>query len=420
MLKRLLMLFALVFVAAATASWFSQQAGDVQVEWMGWRGELPTSLAVVLIMIFALALVFFDRILRAIMNTPGWFGGRLRERRAAAGHRALTLGLMAVSAGEPEAARKQASRAERLLDAPKLTGLLVAQAAHMAGDHQAARRYFTSISADRETAFLGQIGLMRLALDGGDADAAHKAATAALTLNPKSWLAARALLELETDRSDWQAALPALAVMQKRHIKALQGSEADAIRRQRVAVYYLTARDQTGEDQSAKVRNLQKALDTDSGFLPAIIALADLYINQKAHGKARKILEAGFKQTPHSDLLPWLKVAWKANDGQFIARLEKLVETVGSLQRARAYKLAADVARIAGLDGEASRLSHEASVLVGDSDEAVMPEVWQCLSCKSLNDDWRSHCPACGEFACLRWQRPERVTPMIPLKAKAY
>ena len=52
---------------------------------------------------------------------------------------------MAVSAGEPEAARKQAIRAQRLLDAPQLTGLLAAQAAQLAGDHQAARRYFTSI-----------------------------------------------------------------------------------------------------------------------------------------------------------------------------------------------------------------------------------------------------------------------------------
>ncbi len=413
MLKRLLILFALVFIAAATASWLSQQPGNMQVEWMGWRGELPTSLAVALIIIFALALVFFDRILRAIIGMPSWFGGRLRERRAAAGHRALTLGLMAVSAGEPEAARKQASRAERLLDAPKLTGLLVAQAAHMAGDHQAARRYFTSISADRETAFLGQIGLMRLALDGGDAEAAHKAATAALTLNPKSWLAARALLKLETDRGDWQAALPALAVMQKRQIKAPQGSEADVIRRQQVAVYYLTARDQTDEDKSAKVQNLKKALNTDSGFLPAIIALADLYIDQKAHGKAAKILEAGFKQTPHSDLLQRLKAAWKVNDGQFIARLQRLVEAVDSVQRARAYELASDAARIAGLDGEASRLSHEASELVVDSGKMDIPEAWQCLSCKSLHDDWRGHCPACGEFACLRWQRPERVTPLI-------
>ena len=163
MFKKLLILFTIVIAAAAAASWLASQPGAVQIEWLGWRMELPTSLAVALIAIFALILVFFDRLLRAIRLMPRWLGGRLRQRRDDAGHRALTLGLMAVSAGEPAEARKHASRAERLLKEPKLTGLLVAQAAHLAGDHQAARRYFTSILDDRETAFLGQIGLMRLA-----------------------------------------------------------------------------------------------------------------------------------------------------------------------------------------------------------------------------------------------------------------
>ena len=94
--------------------------------------QLPTSLAVALVVVFAFLLVCFDRILRAILALPGWLGGQFRQRRDAAGHRALTLGLMAVSAGEPEAARKQAIRAQRLLDAPQLTGLLAAQAAQLA------------------------------------------------------------------------------------------------------------------------------------------------------------------------------------------------------------------------------------------------------------------------------------------------
>ena len=155
MFKKLLILFSTVIAAAAAASWLANQPGAVQIEWLGWRMELPTSLAVALIIIFALILVFFDRLLRAIRAMPRWLGRRLRQRRDDAGHRALTLGLMAVSAGEPAEARKHASRAERLLKEPKLTGLLVAQAAHLAVDQQVARRYSTSILDDLETAYLG-------------------------------------------------------------------------------------------------------------------------------------------------------------------------------------------------------------------------------------------------------------------------
>ena len=107
--------------------------------------ELPTSLAVALVVAFSLVLVFFDRLIRYIRGMPRWLGGRLRQRRDDAGHRALTLGFLAVSAGEPAQAIKYAGRAGRLMRAPQLTGLLAAQASHLNGDHQAARRYFTSL-----------------------------------------------------------------------------------------------------------------------------------------------------------------------------------------------------------------------------------------------------------------------------------
>ena len=210
MFKKLLILFSTVIAAAAAASWLANQPGAVQIEWLGWRMELPTSLAVALIIIFALILVFFDRLLRAIRAMPRWLGGRLRQRRDVAGHRALTLGLMAVSAGEPAEAAKHSSPARRSVKGPKLHGPLAAEAAHHAGDHQAARRYFTSILDDRETAFLGHIGLMRLALDDHDPVKARQSAKAALALKPNSVLAADHLFTLETGRKDRDAALPAL------------------------------------------------------------------------------------------------------------------------------------------------------------------------------------------------------------------
>ena len=140
MFVRLLSLFILIMLAASAASWLMAQPGNLSIEWLGWQMDMPSSLAVTLVVVFALILVFFDRLQRALRSMPGWLGGRWRERRDTAGHQALTLGLMAVSAGEPVEARKQAARARRLLNAPQLTGLLSAQAAHLAGDHAAARR----------------------------------------------------------------------------------------------------------------------------------------------------------------------------------------------------------------------------------------------------------------------------------------
>ena len=427
MFIKLLTLFIVLGFAAAAASWLSAQPGAVQVEWLGWRMELPTSLAVAFVFAFAFVLVFFDRLIRAIRGMPRWLGGRLRRRRDDAGHRALTLGLMAVSAGEPAEARKYASRADRLLKAPKLTGLLAAQAAHLAGDHQAARRYFASLLDDGETAFLGHIGLMRLAIDDRDSASARDAARAALAIKPDSVLAASHLLRLEARRADWQAALPALDVVSKGQkktkskVKSGGSLKNAALLRQRCALEFLKADDLLTKDRPAAIKALVASLKTDPSLLPALIMLADLYLEDKAHDKAAKILETGFSWAPHRSISDRLKLAWKSNDGQFISRLVKQLDKVDMGQRRLAYHMVAEQARAVGMDGEAERLLCDASELSGkvsanvnasDINDDAWP-LWQCDSCRNVSEGWQPFCPACDEFATLVWGRPKGVTPFL-------
>ena len=64
---------------------------------------------------------------------------RRRERRRRAGYRALTQGMVAVAAGDPQEARRFARSADALLADPPLTLLLSAQAAQLDGDETAAK-----------------------------------------------------------------------------------------------------------------------------------------------------------------------------------------------------------------------------------------------------------------------------------------
>ncbi len=417
-------------VVAAAANWLSAQPGTMQIEWLGWRMELPTSLAVVIILAFGVIMVFFDRLFRTIVGIPVWLGGKLRQRRDDAGHRALTLGFLAVSAGEPAQASKYAGRASRLMRAPQLTDLLAAQASHLSGDHHAARRYFSSLLDDSETAFLGHIGLMRLAIDDQDGSRARDSARAALAIKPTSVLAARHLLKLETRRADWQAALPALEVVskgqRKLNNKSSNSEQVCNLLRQRCALEFLRAGDLLVSDRRAAIRSLVASLKIDPGFLPALIMLADLYLEDNSHVKAAKILEKGFQKTPHADLVERLKHAWKSNDGQFIARLVKLLKKVDKEHHRLAHHLVAEQARVKGLDGESKRLLFEGNNIVGKSqttrqaadDDGVnlsthSRPLWQCLCCKNLNEDWEPFCPACDEFASLVWQSPIGAAPIL-------
>ena len=96
MLIRLVVLFLFILATAAIASWLAAQPGSVKIDWLGWRLEMRTSLAVALVVIFALGMVFFDRLYRLIKSLPRWLGSSVQKRRDVAGHKALTLGLMAV------------------------------------------------------------------------------------------------------------------------------------------------------------------------------------------------------------------------------------------------------------------------------------------------------------------------------------
>lgn len=443
MFGRLLGLVILVLLGAVLASWFGAQPGMLQLEWLGWQLETRTSLAVAILVILALALVFIDRLFRGLLGLPSWFGRNLIRRRTESGHRALTLGLMAVSAGEPDEARRQAARAQRLLAAPRLTDLLSAQAAHMSGDRKAAGRYFTSLTRDKDTAFLGHIGLARLALENDQPNQALKAARQALDMRPKSGLAARQVMILEAERGNWAAALPALAVVAA--ADADDQAAAHLLARQKAALAYLDALSclDAGADKKARRAALvgcEKAIRAWPEFWPAALRLATLHEEDGAPRKALKCLEAAFKAMPQGDIAARLQMLWKTNDGGHIARLIKLVPKDGPLAD-EGRRVVAGAAMVRGLVGEARRLLEEinpahrdaavwllVSRLAADTEdgvaetaalreagEAQRPRCWQCTECQLVHEAWQGHCAGCAGFATLEWRRPDGVTPMLPL-----
>ena len=449
MLFRLIWLVVFLVLAAASANWLMGQPGRMQLEWLDWRIEIRTSLAVVLLIMLCFLLVFADRLWRRLVALPGWLGRNMRRRRGAAGHKALTLGLMAVSAGEASEAKRQAMRAQRLLDAPQLTDLLSAQAAHLAGDNRAAGRYFQSLTKAQDTAFLGHIGLARLAHEGNRLDEALAAARRALSLKPKSAMAAAQVLHLEAARGNWSDAAPALEVMiAAKNRTGPQNDTPRARSRQKVALAYLQARpffdgdhnEQTLNRISEKeaVRQLRLALATDPGFWPAAILLADFYLRKGQRRRAAKILETGFSAVPHALFSDRLKQAWKVNEGAFVAKFIKLASSTGHAHAAEAKTLAADAALAAGLEGEARRLldgiaqakrdvvtwqliahlaeigenSTEAAMALRAAGGAIRPRGWQCQTCHVMSAEWHSHCLSCDGFATLEWQRPDHLTPL--------
>ncbi|MEC8765752.1 MAG: heme biosynthesis HemY N-terminal domain-containing protein [Pseudomonadota bacterium] len=443
MFARLFGLVILVLLAALLASWLGAQPGMLAFEWLGWQVEMRTSLAVALLVVLALLLLFVDRLFRGLLGLPAWFGRNLARRRTESGHRALALGLMAVSAGEPDEARRQASRAQRLLAAPQLTDLLSAQAAHLSGDHQAADRYFTSLTRDKDTAFLGHVGLARLALEKDDPDAALAAARTALDIRPKSALAARQVMTLEAERGNWAAALPALSVVMA--AGDVDDETGILLSRQKAALSYLEALDDSAESdislrRRARIGSAQDALAVMPGFWPAALLLADLHEQAGSPKKAVKPLETAFRNMPHESLAMQLQTLWGVKEGTAAGRLMRLIPDDGALA-AEGRRVVAAVALEHGLFGEARRLIDEIDPALRDAavwrlvarlaaegeapdsaaendalreaGEAPRPRRWQCTSCQLVHEAWQPHCGGCAGFVTLEWRRPDGITPLI-------
>lgn len=440
MFLRLFALVLLVLLGALLASWLGAQPGMLALEWLGWQIEMRTSLAVAILALAALALILLDRLLRGLLDLPSLLGRNLARRRTESGHRALTLGLMAVSAGEPDEARRQAARAQRLLAAPRLTDLLSAQAAHLSGDHAAAGRYFTSLTRDPDTAFLGHIGLARLALEDDQPDRALASARRALDLRPKSALAGRQVMLLEAERGNWAAALPAQAV-------AATGADDSASRRladrQRAALTYLDV--VSGLDMEADpkrlrdlARRLETALSAWPEFWPAALTFAELQDAAGQPRKSAKVLESAFRAMPHKEVASRLGAVWATSEGSYIAKLIKLIPKKQSGLADEGRRIVASAALEHGLVGEARRLLEEIDPPDRDAEawrllsrlaaaaedatsetaalrragEAPRPRRWQCTSCRLVHDEWNSHCGGCAGFLTLDWQRPDGVTPL--------
>ena len=72
----------LIFVISALfiafgASWLSQREGVTTVTWLGYRGEISSSMAVILIIILCVSVIVIDRMVRALFRWPSLFFGRL-------------------------------------------------------------------------------------------------------------------------------------------------------------------------------------------------------------------------------------------------------------------------------------------------------------------------------------------------------
>ena len=433
MLRRLVTLSVLILLAGFLTSFMMRQQGMTVLEWDVWRLEIRTSLLITAGVVLIITVVMLDRMISFIAGLPFRVSHGLRQRRSDAGQEALALGLVAASVGDRREAIRQEKKARKLIGDGTLTKLLSAQVAALEGKTDVASQYFTQLAENRNTAYFGEAGLMRLGLESGDDKAALVAGRAAFARKKNEPSLARGLFALEARQGNWPEAITALAVARQDTTDEMSRQQADMAM---AVLHYLQARDQesTG-DTKAALKTLEQGLGFVAGLVPAALMAAEIHDDQKRSRKASGVLEKAFLDCPHPDLAKALmdtahdrpklltrlmQLADRSNnkpDALYIVatialelelwgEARRLMEMIATDDRdAAGWALMAQIARHAPDTDDTSDWP-DAETCLARAASASRGPAWQCSRCGVTTATWQETCPSCDSFASLNWRRP--------------
>ena len=218
-----------------------------------------------------------------------------REKR---GFEALGDGLMALASGDPSLALKQATKADRLLTRPELTGILIAEAAEKSGDKAKAMHAYKGLLNDDHTKFVGLTGILKRKLAEGESEVALKLAQKAFALNSGHEEVQNTLLRLQSGKEDWKGARETLAAKLRSRLLP-----RDVFARRDAVLCLAEAKDKiSGGDLGSGERAALAANKAAPGLVPAAVLAAETKCNSEDKRAATRIIQRAWNIEPHPDL----------------------------------------------------------------------------------------------------------------------
>ena len=447
-LIKILSFVAMVMLISFGAGRLMEAQGGVMIQYAGLElsfGALQAALLVLgLLVSFWLVLKLLGLVVALLRFINGdetalsRYFDRNRERR---GFEALSDGLMALASGDGRDAMAKARKADRLLNRPDLTNLIMAQAAVANGDRQTAKATYKKLLKDPKTRFVGTYGLLQQHLQDGDTEVALKLAEHAFALKPRHGETQDVLLKLQAGREDWRGVRTTLTA------KLKHGSLPKDVHKRRDAVFALSqSRDLRAEGKldEAQIYAVE-ANRLAPGLVSAALLSAEGHREQKNVKQASRILRAAWQLAPHPDLAAGFaalapdeaSAARLKRFGQFTKGTESHPETkmlmaelyvamadfdaarqaLGDLAKTdptmRALTILAAIERGDGADDQSVRR------LLTQAISAQRDPQWICDNCGHVHHDWEPVCLNCEAIDSIAWKRPpmsEAVSPdMLPL-----
>ncbi|SFD67813.1 heme biosynthesis protein HemY [Roseivivax sediminis] len=441
-----------IFVAAVAAltlgaGYLMESTGGVMVTVAGTEYTLGPLQSVLALILLVVALYILFKLLSLLVAVLRFINGddtalsryfdRNREKK---GFEALSDGLTALAAGEGRLAMAKAQKAERYLERPEITNLIVAQAAEMQGDRKKAEATYKKLLTNDKTRFVGIRGIMHQRLAEGDTETAMQLAERAFALKPKHEEVQDILLRLQAGKHDWAGARKTL------NAKLKYGALPRDVHKRRDAVLALSeAKDVLDNGKTIEAREVSIAANKGSpDLVPAAAMAARGLITDGKKKHAARILRKAWEQEPHPDLAA--AYAEIEPDESPNARLKRFGQLTSIRPEHRETRLLNAELHLAAEDfpgarravGDLPETEPDARVLSimaaiergeGASDRVVRGwlaraltaprgPAWVCENCNHIHADWVPVCTNCEAFDTLSWKTPPQSEVATPVGAE--
>lgn len=430
---RVIWFLAKVTLLALIAVWFAEYPGKVEFEWHGYIVDTYVGIVVLIVLCVAWLISTGFGMIARLIQSPTMISDWYEHKQLASGYRALTQGMVAVAAGDADAALKFSQKAQAILKDPPLTLLLTAQAAQLNGNEKVAEKYFKEMLAFPEMDFLGMRGLLMQSLKKGDSQAALLLARKASQLKKKSRFVFDVLFELECRDRNWTGALKAFDDHRK-----LSDLTFEAARRKKAILLMEIAREeqrlesvQTIVSNSA-LKKMSQALSLAPSCVPVVLEYVQFHVQAVKIKHAVRAIEDCWPVVQHPALLDVYKNLREAGHSlpqiKFMQRLiEKGPETIdGHYALAQLYVRASlfgqardhlsdcmkfkPTKKVYLLYAELERQQFQDEVTAREwlMKAAAAPEdpVWFCGSCYDTGNHWQAVCSNCGDFDAYEFGMP--------------
>ncbi len=408
-MRRVLYVLLVAAVVTAAAWFLATLPGQVTLKFGDYTFAAPVPVVLLGTVLLFVLLYTLVRLLGGLVRAPrNWRRWRLMRHRRH-GDQAVTRALVALAAGEGNAARREAARARKHLGNTPQALLLVAEAARLAKRPADMEEALLQLTKTPGASFLGLRGLLRAAMQREDWAEAARLAREAERAHPGAvWLAEeREQLAIRT--GNWSEAL-ALA--------SDNGSRAA----------FATMAAPQLESPEAALRMARTGFDAEPGLPPAALAYARLLREQNQEARAQNVIRKAWAAGPAPDLATFFLAPVQEKLAR-VHEAERLAQT--NPTHLESHLLMARTSLDAMLYGEARRHLAAARatgsnerrlwVLQADIEEAehgsieagrdalraansADPDpVWRCSACSGTQDIWHPVCPTCGHAGTLHW-----------------